>query len=307
MRTAHVLLSTYNGERYLKEQLNSLLEQNIGHDIRIWVRDDGSTDGTIGILRRYENEWNGKFHVDAGHRVGIVRSFFTLLRKASENGYFAFCDQDDVWHRDKLARAIEKLEAVPKNVPAMYCSRTELTDGAGRHLGYWPPIPRKGAAFENALVENIAVGCTIVLNGAAKRLITSRMPDPDKVIMHDWWAYLCVSAFGKVIYDPVPSVRYRQHGRNAVGGTNRFFSKWRSKYMSFRRNRSKFRLRTQAAEFNRLFGPQLPAEYRRVLNDFLKPRPGLMSRVFYAFSTGLYRQSFLDDLLFRILYVFKYI
>ena len=307
MRTVHVLLSTYNGEGYLEEQLNSLLEQGLPHEIRVWVRDDGSSDGTLGILRRFESEYAGKFHVDAGHNLGVVRSFFHLLEETPEEGYFAFCDQDDIWNRDKLARAITKLETVPEDEPAMYCSRTELIDKAGRHLGYWPPIPRREPAFENALIENIAVGCTIVLNGAAKRLISGALPDPDRVIMHDWWAYLCVSAFGQVIYDPQPSIRYRQHGSNAVGGTNRFIRKWRMKYANFRRNRRKFKLRAQAAEFDRLFGAKLPAGYRRVLNDFLEPRASLASRIRYAFSTKLYRQTPLDNLLFRILYVLKYI
>ena len=307
MSTVHILLSTYNGERYLEEQLNSLFEQDLPLGMRVWVRDDGSSDGTLGILRRFESQYAGRFHVDAGHNIGVVRSFFHLLEKTPNDGYFAFCDQDDVWNSDKLARAIAKLETVPENVPAVYCSRTELTDRTGRHLGYWPPIPRKGPAFENALIENIAVGCTIVMNGAAKRLIADALPNPGAVIMHDWWVYLCVSAFGKVIYDPQPSIRYRQHGSNAVGGTNRFVRKWRVKFASFRRNRRKFKLRVQATEFNRLFGAKLPAGHRRVLIEFLEPRTSLASRIRYAFSTKLYRQLPLDNLLFRILYILKYI
>jgi len=307
MKTVHILLSTYNGERYLEEQLNSLLAQDFSREICVWVRDDGSSDGTLAILRRFEKEHDWKFKVNAGRNIGVVRSFFRLLELTPQEGYFAFCDQDDIWNRDKLTRAIAQLETIPENVPAMYCSRTELIDKVGRHLGYWPPIPRKGPGFANALIENIAVGCTIVLNSAAKRLISGALPDPDRVIMHDWWTYLCVSAFGRVIYDPEPSIRYRQHGGNTVGGTNLVFRKLRVKIANFWRNRGKFRLRAQAEEFDRLFGDQLSSESRRILKDFLKVRASLVSRVRYAFSTDLYRQMPLDHLMFRVLYIMKHI
>lgn len=132
--------------------------------------------------------------------------------------YFAFSDQDDVWYPDKLERALNCLRHVPSATPAMYCSRTELVDGKRRHLGFSPLFVRH-PSFRNALVQNIGGGNTMVFNAAAKRLLEAA--GDHEIVSHDWWVYQLVSAAGgAIVYDPQPSLEYRQHGGNILGSNS---------------------------------------------------------------------------------------
>ena len=129
--------------------------------------------------------------------------------------YFAYSDQDDVWYRDKLSRAVAVLERAPDAVPALYGSRTRLIGENGRDLGL-SPLYRRPPCFRNALTQNIASGHTMVMNRAARELLNASGVREGPI--HDWWTYLLVTgAGGKVFYDPHPSARYRQHDRNLIG------------------------------------------------------------------------------------------
>lgn len=302
MRAIYVLLSTYNGEKYLDEQLATVIGQRSSMPVELLVRDDGSHDSTSDILRNYADHDSHRVFVEYGTNVGVIDSFLTLLRQAPDRGYYAFCDQDDLWHADKLERAIAKLAEVPVTVPALYCSRTELVDHEGRKIGEWPPIPPKPVSFENALVENVVVGCTVVINEAAKRLITERLPNPDRIIMHDWWLYLCVSAFGEVIFDSVPSIGYRQHGGNAIGGEAAGLRKWTNKLAKLKTIGTEKKYRIQAGEFLRLYEKDLNADKLNSLRRFLDSDSTLAKRLAYALAGDAYRQSQTDHLLFRVLY-----
>ena len=208
-----VLLSTYNGSRFLQEQLNSLYEQTYPN-IRILVRDDGSVDSTRTILGSEHS--GGRIDILEGHNnLGPTLSFFELLRSAASTGteYVAFCDQDDVWQPEKIAHAVSALNGVTGGIPAMFCSRSEIVDEHLRHIGY-TELPGK-IGFGNALVENAATGCTIVLNRKAIELVVEHLPA--KVLMHDWWCYLVLACFGEIIFSACHDIRYRQHGNNTVG------------------------------------------------------------------------------------------
>ncbi|WMT40582.1 hypothetical protein RE628_26085 [Paenibacillus sp. D2_2] len=121
--------------------------------------------------------------------------------------------------KDKLFRAVTKLQIENSSIPLLYCSSTQMVNAALESLSIWPLQPKKELSIYNATVENVVVGCTTILNQVALELIVTHLPDrTDYVIMHDWWAYLSVSSFGKVIFDPEPGILYRQHGNNALGG-----------------------------------------------------------------------------------------
>ncbi len=142
--------------------------------------------------------------------------FFRWRRiSAIDADYFAFSDQDDVWYKDKLARALTWLATVPADVPAFYCGRTELISNDGRSYGYSPLFSRP-IAFRNALIQSLGGGNTMVFNKAAKRLLetTGRL----EVVLHDWWMYQLVSAVdGAICYEPQPVLKYRQHPDNLIG------------------------------------------------------------------------------------------
>lgn len=290
----NVLLATYNGTRYLPEQLKSIETQTLPV-ARITVRDDGSTDGSDVLVQ----EWaGGRPNVRwlQGPRLGAVNSFFTLLDSCGDAyDYFAFADQDDVWLPDKIERAVFSLSRYDAEEPAMYCSRVEYVDESLGHLGY-SQIPKK-VDFANALVENIAVGCTVVLNRSARRLLRGRVPQ--KTIMHDWWCYLAVSALGKVVFDERPGVKYRQHGQNVVGGTSSRIELLRQGMARFVRGSPRVLLSDQALEFRRCFGDSLTQQKREILDRFLTVRGNLWARLRYNATMDVRRQSWIDTATLR--------
>lgn len=215
MARVGVLLGTRDGERFLAEQLDSLASQTYS-DWQLVASDDGSLDGTLAILNAFSVAWPGKVHVRAGPRSGFARNFLSMVENPGFTASFwAFCDQDDVWHTDKLMRAVAWLETVPSDRPALYCSRTTLVDAAGSRLGMSPDW-RRTPEFRNALVQNVGSGNTMVFNEAARMLVARC--SATSVPFHDWWLYLLVAGSdGLVRFDSLPSVSYRLHGDNALG------------------------------------------------------------------------------------------
>lgn len=295
-----VILSSFNGARYLPEQLDSLLAQTYSN-IQIQVRDDGSSDKTRDILETYA-EQHTNITVTFEERRGIVNSFFDLLSSANETGqYFAFCDQDDVWYPDKIERAVSRLSAVEPGKPALYCSRLEYVDQALQHLKY-SRLPARRLSFASALVENMATGCTVVVNQAARELIVRSLPG--RCIMHDWWCYLVVAAFGVVIYDESPSMKYRLHAGNDTGAAVSLSEDFARRVRRFLSNRHEaFRVHAQAQEFATLYSDRLAAEKQQLLEKFLASKRSPIARIRYALKPGVYRQARLDDMIFRVLIV----
>jgi len=159
-----ILLATYQGARFLPEQLNSFAAQTHS-DWIVWASDDGSTDETRAILARYASDWPaGRLSVVDGPQRGFAANFFSLLGNPAIVGeHFAFSDQDDLWDADKLARALEWLSRVPAGVPALYCGPCRLVDADNREIGF-SPLFAKPLSFANALVQNIGNGNTMVFN-----------------------------------------------------------------------------------------------------------------------------------------------
>lgn len=212
-----ILLATFEGEAFIDEQIESLsAQQGLGR-IDVIVSDDGSKDGTPERLTAWTKQWTrGSFEVVEGPRRGFAENFRSLIITTSIDADFvAYCDQDDVWDADKLAAAIRVL-APAGNEPGLYLSRTRLIDAKGRPAGYSPLFSRP-PDFRNALVQSIGGGNTIVLNRAGFALVQESARRTG-FVSHDWWSYIIVSgAGGRVIYDPIPHIGYRQHGGNLVG------------------------------------------------------------------------------------------
>lgn len=292
----NVLLSTYNGEKFLREQLDSILAQSYRYVV-IHIRDDGSTDSTPEILRQYAEKYPG-IKVEYGLNLGVVQSFFTLLRNANDScQYFAFCDQDDVWLENKVKDAVGMLEQSEDGIPLLYCSRLEYVDANLNHLGY-SRIPKR-LGFGNALVENVATGCTILINREAREITLDNIPD--RLIMHDWWILLVVMAFGKVIFDNRVNIRYRQHGGNVVGGTANQLQHAINRINRFFKNRNTFKPSDQAREFFKYHSNSLSTDDRVTLENFLASRQSFRARAKYAFRMGVWRQSAADTVILRTL------
>lgn len=212
-----ILLATYNGATFLDEQLASFIEQS-WNNIDLIVSDDGSTDETLTLLTKWQAKWSkGNFTIIKGPRTGYADNFrHLMLSLKNEESYVAFSDQDDIWHKDKLSNAINKLSLHKDIAPAMYCSRTRLVDVNGQAFGL-SPLFSKPPSFSNALTQSLAGGNTIVMNtGAFNIVYQSAMRT--SFFSHDWWCYQIITgAGGYVIYDPEPQIDYRQHDSNIFG------------------------------------------------------------------------------------------
>jgi len=220
MSPIHVLLATYNGAAFLPAQLASLaLQEEV--DWRLLWRDDGSTDGTAGILADFAAAHPGRVaHLAApAGRLGAGGSFLALLAAAPPGGLYAFMDQDDVWLPGKLARAAGLLG----EEPALVCTRLRLVTPQLAPLGL-SPLPAREPRFATLLAHNIAAGCTMVMNDAARAMALGT-PFPEGSF-HDWWCALLVTGCGgRLVFDPEPRILYRQHATNLVGGA----SAWRQR------------------------------------------------------------------------------
>ena len=299
-----VLLSTYNGEAYLAAQMESLAAQD-SVVVDVFARDDGSTDGTVGVLRAYAHLWPRLAEICSSSNLGPATSFLELLRSVPVDfDYYAFCDQDDVWMPDKLSRAVQKLLTTDSGTPALYCSRTLCVDQDLRPIGERPLMGT--GRFEQLLFTNIAAGNTMVLNAAAAAII--RLSAPGRaVIMHDWWCALVISALGVVVCDEHSSILYRQHQLNVLGAAPGRLAGLALQFKIFIRNpRSFYPIHAQAAELLRLYGDQIALRERRIAEALVASRRSLVSRIRYAAFGKIARWDLLGSVGTRLLIAFDW-
>lgn len=288
-----ILLATYNGERYLLEQLDSLLAQTHRNWV-LYVSDDGSSDGTLSILEQYRTHMEDRLHIRQGPRQGFAANFLSMLAADDITAdYFSFCDQDDLWHPDKLERAIAWLRQQNTTYPALYCSRTRLVSSTGVPRGL-SPLFCKPPSFCNALVQSIAGGNTMVFNAALKELVCHAGDQP--IVSHDWWLYILTSgASGVIHYDTTPSIDYRQHSTNLVGSNNSL----RSRIKRLKNVMSGNFLKWNEINLNAIETCKhlLSDENRRTLESFVRARHANMpSRVIGILNSGVHRQGRLENL-----------
>jgi glycosyltransferase involved in cell wall biosynthesis len=285
-----ILLAAFNGAAHITEQLESFVAQSHSN-WELLVSDDGSTDETIDLIRRFASSIPQKVSLIEGPRRGFWQNFLSLLRQAdqADGDLFAFSDQDDIWLPEKLERATKWFGKIEQDVPSLYFTRTELIDQAGRRIGYSPLFGRN-PSFQNALVQNIGGGNTMVMNKPAIALL-ARTPESVQLIAHDWWTYQVVTASGgRAFYDSVPSVRYRQHPNNLIG-SNRGVRPRVMRTLAFASGRWKY---WNDVSFKALqavrssFSPSSRASF----DDFsLARQSGLSDRIRLLWRSGVYRQN----------------
>ncbi|MFV3382754.1 glycosyltransferase family 2 protein [Pseudomonas sp. NY15354] len=298
-----ILLCTYNGAEYLREQLDSFIRQTHWNWVA-YASDDGSTDGTLEILAEYQRALGERLVILHGPRQGFARNFISLICNPAVRGeYFAFSDQDDIWLQDKLARGVTALRTVSHEVPALYCSRTELVDRSGRHLGF-SPLFTKRPGLRNALVQSLAGANTMLINLRARELLRST-PEDAQIVAHDWLTYLIVSSYGGgIVYDPVPTLLYRQHGGNLIGSSTAIKSRLIRLSKTFCGHFSEWN------EMNLKVLQQhkacLGLEHRQLLEQFaLARRSPLIKRLKLLLQTRVYRQTFSGNVKLLVAALFK--
>ena len=218
-----ILLATYNGEEYLEQQINSVIEQQY-NNWRLIIRDDGSTDSTLQILSKYSQSYPDKIQLvdDTLGRLGPSASFGQLLY-CSTAPYIAFCDQDDVWLPDKLLllkrRMLYTEDTHGTEVPVLVHSDLEVVDDrmgklAGSFWAYQNINPAKMQSLQRLLVQNCVTGCATLVN---RSLVDCALPILHGAIMHDWWFALLAVSLGKIENVDTATVKYRQHAANDTG------------------------------------------------------------------------------------------
>ena len=293
-------MSTYNGELYIRQQIDSILKQE-GVRVSLLVRDDGSEDKTVQILQEYQKHGLLRFY--QGNNVGPGFSFLDLMKHAPASEYYAFADQDDFWISDKLAIAISKIKKNPQDTYKMYCGRPRIVDeklnpldkDSDRNHMYIPKT------FEQKLIYRGIVGCTVVFNNSLLKLVNDH--HVNYLEMHDCWLYqTCIINGGAVIYDKDVHILYRQHGNNVIGAGNNRKKVWKKNIN--RLIKGKHERSQTAEELIRIYRNQLKPIQLNSLRLLAHYRKNIFARIKLLnsnkFKTGISH----DDRHFKIAILF---
>ena len=290
-----IFLCIFHGKHFLSEQLESIAQQS-HTNWRLFVSDDGDCDESLALIDAFKYRFEeGRVTVVPGPKKGFVANFLSLTcNTAIEGDYFAYSDQDDIWHTDKLEKSIKFLSYVGEEIPSLYCSRTVIVDKDNNDIGL-SPLFSNTPAFANALVQNIGGGNTMVFNNKARELalqVGGEVP----VMSHDWWMYLLVSGSnGFIKYDSEPSLRYRQHGGNLVGCNIAWSARLTRIYMLFMGRFKEYNeknIRSLWAAYQ-LLSP----ENQRLLDQFCELRnSNILKRIALFRKLKIYRQTVFGNL-----------
>jgi glycosyltransferase involved in cell wall biosynthesis len=304
--TIDVLMATYNGACFVEEQVRSILDQSDGR-LRLWVRDDGSTDGTPAMLARHVARQAGKVVLipNGGRRLGARGSFAELLEHSTAD-YVMFADQDDVWQPGRIARMLGRMQQAEaesgRQTPILVHTDLTVVDEQLRTLHpsffrYERLDPWRGATLNRLLVQNVVTGCASMVNRALARRAA---PIPGEAIMHDWWIGLVAAALGRVECMSEATVLYRQHGQNRIGA-----KRWGAAYV-LRRASSLLGHRgfvkqlqdtqRQAKVLLDRFGPCLAPRKRAALTAYASlARRGVIQRRLLLVRHGFYKSGWVRN------------
>lgn len=287
-----ILLATHNGERYLEKQLDSLKNFN---NVDVYASDDSSQDETINILKKYRLKkiFRNSFN-------SFTKNFSFLINKVDKNyDFYAFCDQDDIWEKNKFVRSLKFLN----NGYNLYCSTTKIIDESGKlfdHSVKW----KKKLSFKNALFQSISGGNTMVFDNEIMKLLKKKTDL--NFISHDWWVYIISSFAGKKIYfDTKSNVRYRQHGRNKIGSSKSFFEKIKRYVQALRgyyvrcNNLHQYNLE-QLVYLGTEENKKSFEIFKRMRNE-----KNPLVRLFIMYNSGFYRQTLIGTLALYSLVLFR--
>lgn len=297
-------MATYNGATFLSAQLDSILAQ----DTDCWhltVSDDGSTDETSEILDYYVRRFPEKIaRIHSGHRFGNARDHFFWLMGQCRADYMHFCDQDDVWHPDKVRLMQEALERAEvqygAGMPLLVFTDQTVADESLKQIA--PSLMRlqqqnpDATDCRNILFQNIVTGCTSAINRSLAEL-AGQCGDTSNVIMHDWWLALVAAKFGKLVYLDVSTMDYRQHGNNSVGAKDvRSFGYILKKIRTLGALKGAFsEKKTQALEFSKVYSDKLDVQEREFFEAFQSEKGSLRFKMCFVkyIRTPLRKAGFL--------------
>ena len=299
-----VLMSTYNGEKYLREQLDSLLNQDL-RPTKILIRDDGSRDDTVNLLEDYASQYN---FIDyfCGKNVGPAKSFFELINKVEGYDYYALCDQDDVWFEDKLSTAISMLEKEDSNIPLLYAGRFILTDEKLNKLKSDISELYSFNDFAHSLIYHTAPGCTFVFNEAARKQIIKYDVNKEYCVIHDAIIHKVVAMFGKMILDTKPHMYYRQHNNNVYGLTAQKTTEFFHRVNNFINGTVKNYRSNTAKSLLNVYGEECSKENRHLL-DIVANYSKDSKLKKELLNNKCFKSNTINDKFYKLLVLFNYI
>lgn len=295
-----IIISTYNGEKYLKEQLDSLINQTYS-PIDIYIRDDGSKDNTVNILNEYKEKYSN-FHVVTGENLGYARSFYTAVKFAFENennyDYFAFCDQDDKWHLDKIANAVKMMDN--DEIPECLYTEYNICDEKLNFIKK-SKLDKGKSCFRNSLTEATISGNTSMFN----RLLVKELMkfNIEYVCCHDWLVYMIASGLGKTVYDSNSSLEYRRTGGNASPREN-----GKLKLLIYRLKKFIFgdylkELKKQILEYKNQYYELLSTKNKKLIDLFVDKNYNVIHALRKTFYLKRFRQAGIDEFLIRFVFL----
>ncbi|MFH6563394.1 glycosyltransferase [Aeromonas caviae] len=301
-----ILLSTYNGGNYLREQIDSLIKQDFDGQIDIHIRDDGSKDDTINIINEYSLCYRNKFFLHKGDNLGPALSFLTLVEKVQGYDFYALCDQDDYWFVNKISVACEYLK---KNVemPALYSSALNVVD---KNLNFITKSHiYECLDFNNILVESAVAGCTMVFNENLRKEIVATLPVVRKhrIMMHDAWILKIALIKGTAYFDSNSFIKYRQHDSNVVGASTNLIVKLKKRRNNILCSKNEHSIVDEALMLYSIYhnDDKVNDRVKYSLLEVISFNSSFLKRLRIVMSLSVYRRRVLDNAIFLTSIVFN--
>ncbi len=292
-----VMMSTYNGEKHLREQIDSILNQKTEHEVHLRIRDDGSKDQTCTLIEEYVAQHPSQIELIKGENKGYNGSFFYLIQNATGFDYYAISDQDDVWLPEKLQTACNAIDSVEDDIPLLYASTSFLVHDDLKPYGTTRKMVRTMSMY-NTIIQNICPGHTQVMNNRLMELLRPEL-DVSRIYVYDSWIQNVANLYGKIMFDNESHTYYRQYEGNQLGsGAGRLAKLFTSVKRVGTNDGKKYRKQIEYFIENH----QKQLERRNIYNEldrFVSSKK-VLQRIAYVFSSKLYRQSKIESLAFFI-------
>lgn len=294
MKKICVLLSTYNGEKYVKKQIDSILSQSGNFSIQILVRDDGSSDDTVNILKSYSNKINAIY----GKNVGWMKSFSILLfasKMCQDVDYFAFADQDDIWFPNKIHSALKLLETYQNDRPLLYGSQVIEVDENLKEINHKKYIPNYEFSGLNVMFYSFALGCTMVFNKFARDIFIQSKKNM-RCVGHDWLLATLCAYTGTLIYDSNAYIYHIRHKNNCSGNLS-LENAIKSKIKQFKNNKIGYSV---YEEIYNGYMDYLPNEDKKIIDDFMIYKKNIAAKLRLVFNPRVKKISFKGTMILKL-------
>lgn len=303
MSVVTIVMTTYNGEKYVGEQIDSILSSTY-KDIMLQVYDDVSTDSTMDILKKYADTYPDIIHVYQNKtNLGVTRNFLNAISRTTSD-YIMLCDQDDVWMPNKIPDTLSRvrhMEAqIGQNIPIAVFTDAVITDGDMKILqdsffrsGKLNPCKTD---LPHLLMENKLIGCTVMINSPLRKIIQSYSL-PRQARFHDWWIALIAVSFGRIGFIAEPTMYYRQHGKNVVGNQS-FLSYFKNRILSLKKQKEALlAIEKQADEFRSIYKDILSEDNSEIINRFADlHKMNFYMRRYYILRYGYKKTGFIRNM-----------